>query len=80
MHMQLSSQPVPGTYAVSNSNCAMIVKDTAAKDTASLHVSCQEDHSFVLQVTQMKYRLAEGNGECFYFIGETLDALSGSIH
>ncbi len=24
-----------------------------------------------LQVTQMKYRLAEGNGECFYFIGES---------
>ncbi len=27
---------------------------------------------FDLQVTQMKYRLAEGNGECFYFIGESL--------
>ncbi len=26
---------------------------------------------FDLQVTQMKYRLAEGNGECFYFIGES---------
>lgn len=25
----------------------------------------------IVQVTQMKYRLAEGNGECFYFIGET---------
>ena len=25
-----------------------------------------------LQVTQMKYRLAEGNGECFYFIGGSL--------
>ena len=24
----------------------------------------------VCQVTQMKYRLAEGNGECFYFVGE----------
>jgi GTPase len=23
-----------------------------------------------VQVTQMKYRLSEGSGECFYYIGE----------
>ena len=26
--------------------------------------------SLDLQVTQLKYRLSEGNGECFYYIGE----------
>lgn len=28
------------------------------------------DADVLAQITQMKYRLTEGNGECFYYIGE----------
>lgn len=38
----------------------------AIKLTSCTKVDC------ALQVTQMKFRLAEGNGECFYFIGKPL--------
>jgi len=27
-------------------------------------------NSTPFQITQMKYRLTEGNGECFYYLGE----------
>ena len=30
-----------------------------------------------MQVTQLKYRLSEGNGECFYYLGEPSQAFVG---
>ena len=29
-------------------------------------------HAWLMQVTQMQYRLSEGNGECFYYLGNPL--------
>ena len=32
------------------------------------------------QITQMKYRLAEGSGECFYYLGEELGLQRGCFY
>ncbi len=40
------------------------------KFNTSLRTSFQWNIGLALQVTQLKYRLSEGNGECFYYIGQ----------
>ena len=31
--------------------------------------------AWLMQVTQMQYRLSEGNGECFYYLGNPLPSM-----
>ena len=49
------------------------------RDFAVFQQLYADDCAWTAQVTQMKYRLAEGNGECFYFIGQFLNALHSSF-